>query len=385
MRYLILSQLRSVSYMSKRKRCGVTDGKKVRLDLDVCTGKLDSQQIYALLDAVVSDDEEDIAMLIDDSDTEFVTVSDEASDFILSERDTISDSSQSTAELDGVETIQLDAVVYTDQPISISNLGRSQAEPNSCVMTVGSNYKATPGLSLRQRKTKQEKPAKVEEIPESSSTDPVGSRRSKRTPTPSTSTSRGTESKRRKMKGPAPMTWEWKEIMSTSNGKASNIGTFTVPPCKLKAELSFNFPEADHVEEKTVAEFWEYFTDFSQLCDMIAKESTRYAHQNGRSFACTAREIEVFFGVSFFMGVVRLPSYKDYWRGDEFGQELVRETLPRDRFFEILQNLHFSDNQDPQASVDKTWKIKPLLDHFNYIYQRYDTISSNKRWYLSSI
>ena len=64
--------------------------------------------------------------MIDDLDFELVAVSDEANDFIFSETDE-TDSGRSTPDDMALETTQLDAVVYSDQPISISNLGRSQA------------------------------------------------------------------------------------------------------------------------------------------------------------------------------------------------------------------------------------------------------------------
>ena len=55
-------------------------------------------------------------MMIDHSDFELVAVSDEASDFILSETDK-TDSGRSTPDDMAFETTQLDAVVYSDQPI----------------------------------------------------------------------------------------------------------------------------------------------------------------------------------------------------------------------------------------------------------------------------
>ena len=54
--------------------------------------------------------------MIDHSDFELVAVSDEASDFILSEADE-TDSGRSTPDDMAFETTQLDAVVYSDQPI----------------------------------------------------------------------------------------------------------------------------------------------------------------------------------------------------------------------------------------------------------------------------
>ena len=56
---------------------GTSSGKKIRLDLDI-SNKADLNEVFALLDAVGSDQESDIENLMEDSDTEFVTVTDDA-------------------------------------------------------------------------------------------------------------------------------------------------------------------------------------------------------------------------------------------------------------------------------------------------------------------
>ena len=49
---------------------GIQDGEKNRLKLDI-SGQTDCNEVYALFDDIRSDDEEDIANLLEDSDTEF--------------------------------------------------------------------------------------------------------------------------------------------------------------------------------------------------------------------------------------------------------------------------------------------------------------------------
>ena len=45
------------------------------------------------------------------------------------------------------------------------------------------------------------------------------------------------------------------------------------------------------------------------------------------------------------MGIHKLPKMRDYWSVDEgLGNTLIQKTMTRDRFLEILQNLHFVDN-----------------------------------------
>ena len=104
---------------------------------------------------------------------------------------------------------------------------------------------------------------------------------------------------------------------------------------------------------------------------MICRESIHYSCQNGRNFSCTPKEIEIFFGVTYYMGIVVLPTYGDYFRTDDIEQLFVRNAMPRDRFVEILQNLHFNGNMERQATVDKAWKVRSLILHFNFVYQRH--------------
>ena len=87
--------------------------------------------------------------------------------------------------------------------------------------------------------------------------------------------------------------------------------------------------------------------DFENLCRYISQESRRYAVQNGRKFDLDGKDVEVFFGILFYMALVKLPSIRDYWRSDELGKLFIKFHMTRDRFEEIWRNLHFSDNKGP--------------------------------------
>ena len=69
------------------------------------------------------------------------------------------------------------------------------------------------------------------------------------------------------------------------------------------------------------------------------------------------------------MGINSLPAIKDYWSVEEgLGNTLIQKAMTRSRFFEILQNMHFSDNLQklpPRDSkqYDRAWKLRPLFDH----------------------
>ena len=69
------------------------------------------------------------------------------------------------------------------------------------------------------------------------------------------------------------------------------------------------------------------------------------------------------------MGLVKLPSIRDYWRSDELGQLFSKFHMTRDRFKEIWRNLHFSVNNDISTEGDKARKVKPINSHLNFCYQ----------------
>ena len=109
--------------------------------------------------------------------------------------------------------------------------------------------------------------------------------------------------------------------------------------------------------------------DFENLCKYISQESRRYAMENGRKFDLDGKDVEVFFGILFYMGLVKLPSIRDYWRSDELGQLFIKFHMTRDRFEEIWRNLHFSDNNDISTEEDKARKVRPIISNLNFCYQ----------------
>ena len=78
---------------------------------------------------------------------------------------------------------------------------------------------------------------------------------------------------------------------------------------------------------------------------MLKTELERYAGQNGRMLQNMLEELCAFLGISILMDIHKLPQMRDYWSVDEgLGNTLIKKTMTRDRFLEILQNLHFADN-----------------------------------------
>ena len=58
-----------------------------------------------------------------------------------------------------------------------------------------------------------------------------------------------------------------------------------------------------------------------------------------------------------------------YWDCDHFiGINVIQNIFARNRYQEILQNLHFADNSK-QNQTSKGYKILPTNDHFNELFQ----------------
>lgn len=62
-----------------------------------------------------------------------------------------------------------------------------------------------------------------------------------------------------------------------------------------------------------------------------------------------------------------MPSYKHYWStAKDLHVQAVSEVMNRDRFSEILSNIHINDNTAiPVNNKDKLYKLRPMIDSLN--------------------
>ena len=86
-------------------------------------------------------------------------------------------------------------------------------------------------------------------------------------------------------------------------------------------------------------------------------------------FQTTLEELCAFLGINILMSIHKLPKMRDYWSIDKgLDNTLIQKTMNRDRFLEILQNLHFVDNLQKlppkeSESFDRAWELRPFFDH----------------------
>ena len=118
--------------------------------------------------------------------------------------------------------------------------------------------------------------------------------------------------------------------------------------CTLEAEVLVNL---DH--GSTHFDIFQTVTGMDKLLEVNLMETNRYATQKGRNVEAMEDEIKAFLGINFIMGMNQLSSLEDYWSTDKcIGNEKIQNVKTRTRFRSILQNLHFSNN-DNDDKTDK--------------------------------
>ena len=82
-------------------------------------------------------------------------------------------------------------------------------------------------------------------------------------------------------------------------------------------------------------------------------QSNKYASEcMGEKFSTwkqiTVEELLAYMGCMVLMGIVQLPSTKDYWKKNEtYHYTPVASRISRNRFYELHRYLHFADNSTP--------------------------------------
>lgn len=123
--------------------------------------------------------------------------------------------------------------------------------------------------------------------------------------------------------------------------------------------------------------FCQIFDD--HIIDHIVFQTNFYATQVGKQFTPTTEdEIRTFLGINLYMGINRLPSYRDYWSSaSDLHNVYISNLMSVKRFSWLLNYIHFNNNHvQPKrghSNYDKLYKIRPILNYigenFNKLYK----------------
>lgn len=99
-----------------------------------------------------------------------------------------------------------------------------------------------------------------------------------------------------------------------------------------------------------------YATQFLSSGEDIPKSSRIHAWE-----PTSAPEMKKFVGILAYMGIVRLPSIRDYWSTKKlFRVSVLSTVMSRNRFEMLLKFWHFNDN-DNCPEGDRQHKLEPLI------------------------
>lgn len=129
------------------------------------------------------------------------------------------------------------------------------------------------------------------------------------------------------------------------------------PSCKRFPTRSY----AQHQYLSPVELFEKFFDD--EILSLLLEETSRYAlFKNCPDPKVSAGEMKCFIAILILSGYNELPGKRFYWdSNNDMRNDLVYNSMRRDRFLQISRFIHFADNHNPDLS-DKIWKMRPLMD-----------------------
>ncbi|XP_050414127.2 piggyBac transposable element-derived protein 4 [Patella vulgata] len=116
-------------------------------------------------------------------------------------------------------------------------------------------------------------------------------------------------------------------------------------------------PASAYFDQLIPNTFWE----------TLKLETNRYSSQNGRDVNISVSELKTFIGITMLMGLIVLPSLKQYWSSDpSLNSDFIRKCMSRDRYFAIQRDLHLTDSTKQPAKgadgFDRLYKVRPMID-----------------------
>ena len=150
--------------------------------------------------------------------------------------------------------------------------------------------------------------------------------------------------KRRKtVKTPENITWTKRKTLPKTSGDQSYVG--------------HNF--LDLANFTSPLQFFEQFFD-EELIAFITEQTNLYANQNNVRLEMTDDELRTVFGGILLSGYSKLPHRRMYWSASDDVPSLLSKSIRRNRFDDILQNLHLADNTVLDPS-DRLAKLRPFM------------------------
>lgn len=111
-------------------------------------------------------------------------------------------------------------------------------------------------------------------------------------------------------------------------------------------------------------QYFKLFCDNSAFQNFADQTNLYSVQTTGNCAKTTAKEMEQFVGIHVISGIVKMPSYKNYWSvATRFST--VADVMPRNRFSKLRTLFHVNDNSYMTAPThpdhERLFKVRPLL------------------------
>jgi len=147
----------------------------------------------------------------------------------------------------------------------------------------------------------------------------------------------------------------------------------------------FNSSEKFLFSSHNLVDWFEHMWPTHYLFDAAVEETNRFAAKrveknkpnvrNSSRFKqwkpVTLPEMKRFFAIHILTGLVKKQRLEEYWStAPEIDTPFVRTVMSRNRFQEILSNIHFADNSSPENDknsplFDKLHRVRPIIKCLN--------------------
>ena len=142
--------------------------------------------------------------------------------------------------------------------------------------------------------------------------------------------------------------------------------------CTLQAHVQHDFGK-----KFTPVDVFIKILNAQELIDRIVSRTSIYVAQKGCNFLTNHDKSKVFLKINYLMGINEFPSVANYWEVDHYiRNDGIKNVMPWQRFQDILQNLHFANNDQD----DKRQNGRALYIMFGIIH---NIVPSNLPLFLS--
>lgn len=161
----------------------------------------------------------------------------------------------------------------------------------------------------------------------------------------------------------SPLSEDVSRIMSVENFQRPNLQDIEwIQGDFFLNQQVFRKTSYTNYEDTTPVELFEKFLD-DTIMNLLIEQSRKYAlYLNHSDPKISIEEVKCFLAILILSGYNELPGKRFYWdMASDMRNELVYNSMRRNRFLEICRFIHFADNTEPDTR-DKIWKLRPIMD-----------------------